>query len=323
MTKSAGVLMPCRGHLPHVKLAVESILTQTHDDFEFLIINDGSEACVREYLEALADPRVQVIHHETSIGVSRSLNKGLRTLQSEIVIRMDSDDIAHPDRLALQHQYLREHPEITVLGGQIHNMDGIGTSPRVPLTHAEIGYRLNWSNALNHPTVAYRRSAILAFGGYDESLGPLEEDLELWTRLFFRTRLANLDKAILEYRVHPNQTSRVHRKETEDVRSRIRQTFRFNLTDCTVATVFDYQDRWTPDYRPTPEEWNVWVAYLERLKAVMLGGTHGVRRDHGRDIARRYRHSASRFKAAGGAPGNFRLQTRKLSWWYALTKGIL
>jgi hypothetical protein len=191
------------------------------------------------------------------------------------------------------------------------------------VTLLEIGYRLNWSNALNHPTVANRRSAILAFGGYDESLGPLEEDLELWTRLFFRTRLANLDKTILEYSVHTNQMSRVHRKETEDVRSRIRQTFRFNRTDCTVATVFDYQDRWTPDYRPTQEEWNVWVAYLERLKAVMLGGLHGVKRDYGRDIARRYWHSAMSFKAAGGDPGNFRLQTRKLSWWYALTKSIL
>ncbi len=323
MTASAGVLMPCRGRLPHVKLAVASILNQTHRDFEFLIINDGSEASVREYLESIADPRVQVIHHETSIGVSRSLNKGLRTLQSQIVIRMDSDDIAHPDRLALQFRHLQNHPEITVLGGQIRNMDTPGKSPRVPLTHAEIGYRLNWSNALNHPTVAYRRKDILAFGGYDETLGPLEEDLELWTRLFFQTRLANLDKVVLDYRVHPNQTSRVHRVETEAVRSGIRQTFRFKLTGCRVAPVFDYQDRWSSYYLPTPEEWHTWVAYLEKLKELMLVGINGERRDYGRDIARRYWHSAHRFEQAGGSPGQFRSQTRQFSRWYGLTKGIL
>jgi glycosyltransferase involved in cell wall biosynthesis len=221
MSKTAGILMPCRGHLPHVQLAVQSILSQTHRDFDFLIINDGSEPVVREYLENIQDSRVRVIHHETSIGVSRSLNKGLRELQTEIVIRMDSDDIAHPGRLALQCQYLTAHPEITVLGGQVQNMDGQGKSPRVPLTHPDIGYRLNWSNALNHPTVAYRRQAILDFGGYDESLGPLEEDLELWTRLFFQTRLANLTEVILDYRVHPNQTSKVHWAATETVRSRI------------------------------------------------------------------------------------------------------
>lgn len=322
MSKTAGILMPCRGHLPHVQLAVQSILSQTHRDFDFLIINDGSEPVVREYLENIQDSRVRVIHHETSIGVSRSLNKGLRELQTEIVIRMDSDDIAHPGRLALQCQYLTAHPEITVLGGQVQNMDGQGKSPRVPLTHPDIGYRLNWSNALNHPTVAYRRKEILDFGGYDESLGPLEEDLELWTRLFFQTRLANLAEVILDYRVHPNQTSKVHWAATETVRSRIRQTFRQKLTGCTVAPVFDYQDRWTPEYRPSQEEWEGWTGYLNRLREVMRGfpGSSG---DPGRDLARRFYHSAARFKSAGGDPGDVRSKTKKLSRWYALTKGIL
>jgi glycosyltransferase involved in cell wall biosynthesis len=63
-----------------VQLAVESILRQTHGDFDFLVIHDGSEPVVREYLESIQDSRVRVIHHETSIGVSRSLNKGLRRI---------------------------------------------------------------------------------------------------------------------------------------------------------------------------------------------------------------------------------------------------
>lgn len=310
--------MPCRGYLPHVKLAVESILNQTYQDFEFLIINDASEAPVREYFEGLRDSRIQILHHETPLGVSRSLNKGLRLIQSEIVLRMDSDDIARSDRIELQCGHLMRHPEITVLGGQIQNMRGDGRSTQVPVSHGEIGYRLNWSNALNHPTVAYRRKAILDYGGYDETLGPLEEDLELWTRLFFLTKLENLEQVVLDYRLHPDQTSRVHRTSTETVRSGIRQTFRQKLTGCTVSPVFDYQDRWTESYRPTPEEWEAWTTYLHRLHESTLLGDKA----HSRDLARRFWHSARRYREAGGNPENYRAKTRHFSRWYAMTKGV-
>ncbi len=320
--KTAGVLMPCRGYLPHVKLAVESILKQTHQDFEFLIINDASEAPVREYFESLKDSRIQIVHHETALGVSRSLNKGLRLIQSEIVLRMDSDDIARPNRIELQCGHLIRHPEVTVLGGQIKHMSGNARSPKVPVTHGEIGYRLNWSNALNHPTVAYRKKAILENGGYDETLGPLEEDLELWTRLFFLTKLENLDQTILDYRLHPDQTSRVHRTSTETVRSGIRQTFRLKLTGCYVSPIFDYQDRWTESYRPDQEEWEVWTTYLHRLHETTLFDGKDKGGDHGRDLARRFWHSARRYREVGGCPENYRATTRHFNRWYAMTKGV-
>jgi GT2 family glycosyltransferase len=322
MTKSAGVLMPCRGHLPHVKLAVESILTQTHDDFEFLIINDGSEPCVREYLEALADPRVQVIHHETSIGVSRSLNKGLRTLQTDLIFRMDSDDIAHPDRIRLQLKKMIDQPQTGVLGAQIRFIGSQTKPPKVPIKHSEIGYRMNWSNALNHPTVVFRREVVIAAGGYDAGL-ECAQDYDLWMRLFFSTRLENMPEVLLDYRVHESQNSSTRRASSTAARALMRQNFRKQLTGCTVDPAFDAQETWTPETHPDAGEWQTWLQYLTKLHETFRSCRHGEAYNPGRDLARRLWHSAQRYQAAGGAPGSYRSLMKQFSPWQALLKGII
>src|SRR5690349_12551287 len=99
--------------LPH---AVESILAQSFEDFEFLVIDDGSTDASGAYLCGLTDGRVRLIRNPSNLGLTRSLNVGLGAARGTFVARMDADDVALPQRLARQVQFLRTHPKVGIVG---------------------------------------------------------------------------------------------------------------------------------------------------------------------------------------------------------------
>jgi len=322
MKPSCGVLMPCRGKLAHVEAAVSSILMQSQSDFEFLILDDESTPDVSDYLAGLRDTRIRLVRHDKALGVSKCLAKGMDLLQTDLIFRMDSDDIAHPDRFRLQLKKMTGQPQIGVLGAQIRFIVGQTKPPKVPLKHSDIGYRMNWSNALNHPTVVFRREVVLAAGGYDAAL-ECAQDYDLWMRLFFSTRLENMPEVLLDYRVHESQNSSTRRASSTAARALMRQNFRKRLTGCAVSHTFDDQESWTPENRPTAEEWQTWVDHLRKLHQVFRTGAFGPPYDAGQDLARRLWRSARRFRAAGGDPGKFETTLKQLSRWQALLKGVL
>ena len=91
--------------------AVDSILEQTYRDFEFIIIDDGSTGSCREYLESLSDPRIRIIHNEKNLGITKSLNIGLRAARGKYIARMDADDICISDRFEKQYKFMEEHTD--------------------------------------------------------------------------------------------------------------------------------------------------------------------------------------------------------------------
>jgi glycosyltransferase involved in cell wall biosynthesis len=321
LVPSVGILMPCRGELPLVQRAVESIQAQTFRDYEFLIIDDASDLLVQEYLVGIKDPRIKLVRHEQAFGVSASLNEGLKLLSTDLVFRMDSDDLARPDRLKKQIHFMQNNPAIVILGGQISFLNSSQKSPRVPLTDREIGYRLNWSNALNHPTVVYRRAAVIEAGGYNELLASAQ-DYDLWTRMFLRSPMANLSDVVLDYRLHSAQNSLLRKDSSKSLRSIIRQDFRMKLTGTLVSDLFDYQEDWTPSNYPDAQAWSFWTKYLHQLHAHFLESKHGAVLNYGRDLARRYWHSAQRYQQVGGDPGDYRKVIKQFNRMYALSKGL-
>ncbi len=322
MKPSCGVLMPCRGKLAHVEAAVSSILMQSQSDFEFLILDDEATPDVSDYLAGLRDTRIRHVRHDKALGVSKCLAKGIEMLQTDLIFRMDSDDIAHPDRLQLQLKRMIEQPQTGVLGAQIRFIGSEARPPKVPLTHSEIGYRMNWSNALNHPTVVFRREVVIAAGGYDAGL-ECAQDYDLWMRLFFSTRLENMPEVLLDYRVHESQNSSTRRASSTAARALMRQNFRKQLTGCSVNPAFDEQDAWTTATHPDTGEWQTWLRYLTSLHETFRSGRHGEAYNPGRDLARHLWHSAQRYQAAGGAPGSYRSLMKQFSPWQALLKGII
>jgi len=190
--------------------AVESILGQTFPDFEFVVIDDGSTDRTPEILAAYAsrDARIRVFRQENK-GRTESLNIGIALAQGKYIARIDADDIALPDRLNAQLEFMEQHPEVGLLGGPVELINTTGQVIRTvtpPLEDAGIKLLMLRYNPIYHSSVLMRKELVLATGGYrmpfDES-----EDYDLWLRIGERSGLAILDHPIVQYRIHSNQVS--------------------------------------------------------------------------------------------------------------------
>lgn len=207
------VLLPAYNGMPYLVEAVDSILAQTFRDFELVIVNDGSTDDTAAYLDGLTDPRVRVLH-QPNRGLSFALNAGLELCQGEFTARMDADDVAHEERLAEQVRYLLAHPEVGLLGTQIRPLGPAraGRTTHLPLTMPLIEKALlDCRHALCHPSVMFRTELVKELGGYwPEQLG---EEWDLFLRVGERSELANLNRALLLYRVHGGSINGKRQKE--------------------------------------------------------------------------------------------------------------
>ncbi len=209
-TPRVSVVMPVHNGARYLAQAVESILAQTFTDFEFVIVDDGSTDDTPELLRRYeaADGRIRVYRQEKA-GLPASLNHGCRRARGAYLARMDADDIAFPDRLARQVEFLDRHPRVAMVGSAVVRIDGAGREIKrnvCPTSHAEIVAALREYTPFTHPTVMLRAEALAALGGYREAYGPAE-DHDLWVRLSERYELANLPDPLLYYRVYPGQVS--------------------------------------------------------------------------------------------------------------------
>lgn len=191
--------------------AVESILYQSFRDLELIVIDDGSTDATAKLLDKYQsqDPRVRVFHQE-NVGLIESLNRGAGFARGKYIARMDADDIALMDRLALQVNVLEKHHELGLLGGAIEfiNASGmrIGTH-YFPTKDDEIRSGLaRGISPISHPAVVIRTRAFISVGGYRKVVVDAE-DYDLWLRISDGFRLANLDTVVLKYRRHPQQVS--------------------------------------------------------------------------------------------------------------------
>ncbi len=206
------VLMPSYNVSSYIDEAIESILRQTLDDFELLILDDGSTdgtiAAIQK--QAQRDERIRFFPMK-HVGYVKMLRFGLSQAHGTLIARMDSDDVALPERFSREVEYLNVHPECVAVGSQVILTDPYGTpveSPSHPLTHEEIERDLlagsGW--AIVHPTAMMRKEAVEAVGGYAEDL-ELCEDVDLFLKLAEQGRVANLPEVLLHYRQHPSSVN--------------------------------------------------------------------------------------------------------------------
>lgn len=199
------VLMPVHNGEAFLAEAIESILAQTLEAFELIVVDDGSTdgsaAIVDQFAER--DARVRLLPIVRS-GIVGALEAGRAAARAPLVARMDADDVAMPGRFALQRGYLAANPAIVALGGQVDWIDGNGSligRGRYPVAEAACASYLHRGSPLCHPAVMMRAGALDACGGYSERHGSAE-DYDLWLRLSRLGGLANLPDTILRYRLH-------------------------------------------------------------------------------------------------------------------------
>jgi glycosyltransferase involved in cell wall biosynthesis len=208
-TPRVSVVMPVFNGETYLAEAVESALGQTLQELELVAVDDGSRDGSRAILErfARADRRVRVVVNEQNLGIAGALNRGWRAARAPYIARLDADDIAPPDRLSRQVEFLDDHPSVAVVGGTLIAIDAAGrriSTRRFPTQNRAIQSTLLRYNCLSHPSVTMRRAALQAVGGYRLSG---VEDYDLWLRLSERFELANLPEPMVLHRLHLDQQS--------------------------------------------------------------------------------------------------------------------
>jgi glycosyltransferase involved in cell wall biosynthesis len=220
------VVMPVYNSGPYLAKAIESILNQTYRSFELLILDDCSTDGSRRVIEQYDDPRIRLVVNEENIGQTRTLNRGLKLADSELIVRMDHDDISHPERLQRQVEFLKENVDVAVVGTCIRWIDASGKvlgKKRMPDDALVLRFAQLFRCPLAHGTVAFRRSIILdELGGYDESI-PFSQDWELWARVLIRHKIVNIPEYLADVRVHEASTTTTKRHEIGGENSRIYQ----------------------------------------------------------------------------------------------------
>lgn len=209
----------------YLRPAVDSILQQSFPDFELLLLDDGSGdgswKILQEY--AARDGRVRIVSRENR-GVPKTRNELLAMAKGEFIAVMDADDIALPDRLARQVEFLQQRPEVVCVGGSYQLIDEAGRLVldrfAVPESDAEVQAQLLAGfGGMHHPCLLIRRSAMLQVGGYTETM-VTGSDIDLCLKLGEVGQLVNLTDPVLQYRVHSQSlTERNHGRPQEEVRA--------------------------------------------------------------------------------------------------------
>jgi glycosyltransferase involved in cell wall biosynthesis len=181
--------------------ALRSVFAQTYQDWELILVDDGSTDRSREIAAAVRDPRVRFVTDGANRGLVARLNQITQLARNEYVSRMDADDLAHPQRLALQVEYLDEHRRVDVLGTMAIAIDGEDRPSRLRATRAgtlQDARTVLRAGGLVHPSVVARIEWLRRFP-YDPRF-PRAEDQELWVRACSSSRLEQLPLPLYFYR---------------------------------------------------------------------------------------------------------------------------
>ena len=200
---NVSILLTTYNGMPYLAEAVESIRAQTYNRWKLVIVNDGSTDDTGDYLDALDDDRLVIIHRENG-GTAVASNQGLEYCDTEFLARMDSDDLCDPARLEKQVVFLQENPKVGLVGTQIIPMGSRKSGKPIPLAtdHASIYSQLRQGqHAMCHPTILMRTDILKSIDGYWKQNGMFDA-WDMFLRMGEQAELANINEPLLHYRIH-------------------------------------------------------------------------------------------------------------------------
>ncbi|NDJ62769.1 MAG: glycosyltransferase, partial [Chloroflexi bacterium] len=204
---TVSVIIPTYNRAQLAREAVESVLAQTYQDFEIIVVDDGSTDDTAEVLAAYSD-RIRYIRQDNS-GVSAARNHGMRLARGSYIAFLDSDDLFLPNKLAVQVSYFEDHPNVamtyTAYISVDENLQPLNTHParEYPGGHKEMLIACTIAT----PTVMFRRSILDALEPFDEHMH-LAEDIDLWVRIATRYAFATIQEPLTYVRIHSGGTPR-------------------------------------------------------------------------------------------------------------------
>ena len=210
------VIMPVFNSEAYLKEAIDSILNQTFEDFEFIIINDGSSDNSLRIINNFEDERIVLINQKNK-GIIASLNKGLETAKGEFIARMDSDDVSLPDRFEKQLKLMKSD-NIDICGGNFTTINSSGISLKsytTPRTHDLCTLSLLSKVPFAHPSALIRSDFLKKHNlKYGQSNIKKAEDLDFWVRIHEKGgKFSNVNEVIFKYRILNNSLSEVNNSD--------------------------------------------------------------------------------------------------------------
>jgi glycosyltransferase involved in cell wall biosynthesis len=214
------VVLPAHGTADFLSKTLKSVFDSSLQPDEILLVDDGLDSGVVENVN-LHFPSVTIVPNEGK-GLVDALNTGITKSRFDLIARIDADDLMQPERLELQMREFRSHENLILLGSQIRYIDEFGNltgHSAYPVGDVTVQTRRGERCVLAHPSVMYRRDAVLSAGGYRHIFRvdnvDLSEDFDLWIRMSRMGQVVNSEDFLTLYRQHGSQLSNLHRTPQE------------------------------------------------------------------------------------------------------------
>ena len=208
--------------------AIKSVLEQKMTDFELLVVDDGSTDRTVEVVESIRDPRLRLIRHERNRGIPSARNSGLEAASGQYIAWLDSDDLARPDRLGVQADFLDRNPAIAMVGSRAGSIRANGRrswrSGSKPARHEQIAAMLLFRSAMLQSSIMGRSDLLKLYPYRLDFL--VAQDLDMFIRFTRDHRVANLPRTLVDRLFHSGQV--VHRRKDQII-ERKRVLFRESL----------------------------------------------------------------------------------------------
>lgn len=231
---TVSVLMSVYDDVAYIARAIESIRVQTFLDFECIIVNDGSPketSCILDALEKEGD-RFRIIKNSRRLGLTASLNIGLRSCTGKYIVRMDADDIVAPDRIEKQVAFMETHRDVGICGSQALLMNDAGNvfaKKQMPLDAEAVYRHALWNNPCIHSSWCVRKEVFDTYGAYDETFRT-SQDYEFLFRVLQHHEVVNLSEELMFIRMRRTSVSwRGKRQEWDALRARYRAIRRYDF----------------------------------------------------------------------------------------------
>jgi glycosyltransferase involved in cell wall biosynthesis len=246
MELKVSIVMPAYNAELYIEEAINSILNQNYTNLELIICNDCSTDNTEKIIDkfCILDSRVKKITNLKNEGISKSVNKCINISNSDFILRMDADDIMLPERIKRQINFLMKNPNIYMVGGAIELIDSKGKvlkKRKYPKTNDEIVRKIYYYNPFCHPSIAFRRCVIDNVGIYNSKFDGAE-DFDLILRIIKKYEVANLEDAIIKYRIHGSSISEIKSRKQEALTIYLRHKafYEYNLKISKIALIYNF-----------------------------------------------------------------------------------
>jgi len=203
------VLMSAFNAEKYIEETIDSVLNQSFKNFEFIIINDGSTDTTEKKILSYKDSRIRFFNNKKNIGLTKSLNRGLKIAKAKYVARIDADDLLTKDYLKKKLEFFKKNKDIAIIGSWVEVIDQNSKKIKIikyNLDPVIIKWSMILKNQIAHSSAFFVKDIIIKEGAYKE-IYRYSQDFDLWFSVSRKNRIINIPQPIVKYRVHKNSIS--------------------------------------------------------------------------------------------------------------------